>query len=245
MTDEGYGYLELPPLPRQTIRQLDAAAIADFEVPGILLMENAGEGCVRAIGELLRRGDGKVTPPFQIICGFGNNAGDGLVIARHLWNRGYPVTVFLTGAREAIRPGSDTAINHDIVRSMGVAVLEPGPDPRRAIERATTSGTLIDAIFGSGLSRAVVSPQYDWIEAMNASGRTILAVDIPSGLDADSGEVLGTAIRADHTFTFVAPKLGFHRGAGPRHTGRLHVMGISIPRTLLEAHSRDVLDSGS
>ncbi len=224
------GHLNPGPLPRDAIRELDRRAIEEFRIPGLVLMENAGEGCVRLIEELVR--DGEVRPPFRIVCGFGNNAGDGFVIARHLHNRGHAVEVLLVGERERIRAGSDARINLEAIESMSVPLRDAVADPNPA--SALSTGTVVDAIFGSGLSRPLEPPQRRWVEAINGSGLPALAIDIPSGLDADTGEVLGAAVRAAHTFTFVAPKLGFERGQGPRHVGRVHVVGISIPRELLE-----------
>lgn len=227
------GYLIPPPRSREAIRNWDARAIRDYAIPGILLMENAGEGCVRKIEELLLEPPAPA-PPFHIVCGFGNNAGDGFVIARHLANRGYPVEIHLTAPADRIAAGSDAGINLEIARRMGISLAEPGSDLEEAIRRGTSGGVIVDALFGSGLSGPVRPPQSRWIDAMNRSGLPVLAIDIPSGLEADSGEELGFAIRATHTFTFVAPKLGFERGAGPECCGRLHVIGISIPRALLE-----------
>ena len=230
------GYLIPNALPCKTIRALDAAAIQECRIPGLLLMENAGEGCVRQIEMLATEDPSRIVPPFKIVSGFGNNAGDGFVIARHLANRGYAVNIHLTAARSRIRLSSDAGINFEIAVAMGIPIFEPDGEVKTEISRATSGGgTIVDAIFGSGLSRPVTSPQREWIEHINASGLPVLAIDIPSGLDADSGEALGAAVRAAHTFTFVAPKLGFERAAGPQCAGRVHVVGISIPRQLLES----------
>ncbi len=219
-----------PSLSRQEIRDLDARAIAEFAIPGLILMENAAEGCVRAIERLFEDPAQSLRPPFQIIGGFGNNGGDGLAIARHLFNRGLPVRVYLTAPAEKFQAGTDAALNLEIARRLGVPLFEGegylGP--------ATAEGTIVDAIFGSGLSRPVAVPEKDWIEAINRSGLPVLSIDIPSGLDADSGDILGAAVRARHTFTFVAPKRGFYRARGPECTGMVHRIGISIPRQLLE-----------
>lgn len=230
------GYLIPTALPRKTIRALDATAIQEYGIPGLLLMENAGEGCVRQIEALAAEGPHRAVSPFQIVCGFGNNAGDGFVIARHLANRGHAVNIHLAAPRSKIHLASDAGVNFETAVAMGIPIFEPEGHLRVEISRATSEGgTIVDAIFGSGLSRPVVSPQREWIQGINDSGLPVLAIDIPSGLDADSGNILGASIRAAHTFTFVAPKLGFDRASGPQCTGHVHVVGISIPRCLLES----------
>ncbi|MBI4584386.1 MAG: NAD(P)H-hydrate epimerase [Planctomycetes bacterium] len=219
-----------PPLSRPEIRDLDARAIAEFGIPGLILMENAAEGCVRVIERLFEQPSQGLQPPFQIIAGFGNNGGDGLAIARHLFNRGLPARVYLTAPAEKFQAGSDAALNLEIARRLGVPIFEG----EKHLGPATAEGTIVDAIFGSGLSRPVAAPEQDWIEAINRSGLPVLSIDIPSGLDADSGEILGAAVRARHTLTIVAPKRGFYRASGPECTGTVHLIGISIPRPLLE-----------
>jgi NAD(P)H-hydrate epimerase len=93
---------------------------------------------------------------------------------------------------------------------------------------------VVDALFGTGLTRPLAAPFLDWVEAMNASQRAVLALDIPSGLDANTGMVLGAATRARDTVTFAAPKVGFYRAAGPAHVGRVHVADIGMPREIWE-----------
>jgi NAD(P)H-hydrate epimerase len=217
------------------IRSWGARAGREFAIPGLILMENAGEGCARLIEELLADPGSEIRPPFQVVCGCGNNGGDGLVIARHLSNRGLETAIHFPAPPSRIDPASDAGVHLEIARRMGIPIHADGSGLalEGAIRRATEAGTVIDAIFGTGLSRPVAAPELEWIEGINRSGLPVLAVDIPSGLDADSGRILGAAVRARHTFTFAAPKLGFARGAGPACAGRVRVVGISIPRALI------------
>ncbi len=227
-------YHEPPPCDCATVRAWDAAAIEEFAIPSILLMENAGESCARILVQHLLT-ETVLAPPFHIVCGPGNNGGDGFVIARHLANRGAAVQIYSLVPPSKIDPASDAGINLEIVRRMGLSLSEA---PSLEVpDLSTAQGSVVDAIFGTGLARAVGPPFLEWIEAINDSGLPVVAVDTPSGLDADTGAVRGAAVRADRTLTFVARKKGFSLGAGPAHTGVVEVVGISIPRTILERAS--------
>jgi NAD(P)H-hydrate epimerase len=225
-------------LSREEVRELDRRAIQGFGVPGLVLMENAGRGCA----ELLM----KLNPERKlvaILCGPGNNGGDGFVIARHLDNHGWPVIVQVFAKHN--RTAGDSDINFDILYTSGIAFDQYHPeqfDPahrsmvlRRAIEPA---GWIVDALFGNGLTRALAPPFDDLVGIVNSSGKPVLAVDLPSGLDCDSGEPLGTAVRAAHTATFVARKKGFLNPASNAWTGEVHVINIAAPRVLVEEYRR-------
>lgn len=224
---EGTGPRETGPaaVDRATVRGWDRRAIEEFGIPGIVLMENAALGCLRVLEELA---PAELGPPYTVICGPGNNGGDGLALARHLHNRGLPVSIHLVEDASRIDPASDAGINLRIVQRMKVPLREPGP---RLPE--LRHGAIIDAMLGTGLARPLGEPYTGWVEAINRSGRPVAAIDIPTGLDADSGEVLGRAVRAGHTIAMAAPKLGFTRGAGPAHVGRVHVVDIGLPRILM------------
>jgi NAD(P)H-hydrate epimerase len=222
-----------PPGPqsRATIREWDRRAIEEYGIPGIVLMENAGAGAARIIRGLIPTDDA-FRGRWSVLCGPGNNGGDGFVVARHLHNAGIDVRVILT-TPEAYRRGSDAARNLEILRRMASVPLEarPGP-PSNRIRDSLGTGPVVDALFGTGLSRPLESPFTDWVDALVASGSRVVALDIPSGLDADSGEVLGAAVKADHTTTFAAAKVGFQKGEGPTRCGRVHVVEIGMPREL-------------
>ncbi len=227
----------LRPLSREAIRELDRRAIQDFAIPGIVLMENAALGCAEVLMELYAGEPIRYGPPFRIICGPGNNGGDGLALARHIHNRGFPLTLYLVKPKASLRPDSDAGINLKIADRMGLDLRETGPDYplEDLIKEAISTGTIIDAMLGTGLDRPLRSPYLEWVKAINEAGRPVIAVDIPTGLDANTGQVLGAAIRANHTITMAALKQGFNRAAGPGCTGDVHLVGIGSPRELLKS----------
>jgi len=214
-------------MTRDEVRAIDAWAINTLGIPGVVLMENAGRSCAELITDKLK---GKAEPKVCIFCGTGNNGGDGYVIARHLLNSGFDVTVVMCGDRDKIK--GDAKINLDILERMGRPIenlhLSEG-DVREQVE-AFCSGAdmLVDGLFGTGLSGQLRGRYIDLIEAMNACKCPIIAVDIPSGLDCDTGESLGGAIRAAATVTFVALKKGFTSSAAHRYTGEIFIASIGI-----------------
>lgn len=215
-------------MSRDEVRSVDRWAIEQIGVPGVVLMENAGRSCAVLATEKFK----DATPPkVCIFCGTGNNGGDGYVIARHLLNRGVDVAVFLCGAKEKVR--GDARINLDILEHLGcsVAQIDIGRADIGAVvaQAAHGAGLIVDAIFGTGLQGSVRDDYRGLIEAINALGIDVLAVDIPSGLDCDTGEPLGAAIRAAYTVTFVAVKRGFLAAAdATRYTGELYVASIGV-----------------
>ena len=215
-------------LTRDEVRAIDRRAIEEFGVPGAVLMENAGRGAAEVLLSLGARG------PVVVCCGKGNNGGDGFVIARHLDNRGVPVRVLLFAKPDELT--GDAAINCEIVRRSGVPLEVRGGQPvdveslRRELAAA---GWVVDALFGTGLAGAVRPPFDRVIAAINASGAQVLAVDIPSGLDCDTGAPLGPTVRAQHTVTFVAPKTGFAETTARAWLGTVHVVDIGAPRAAL------------
>jgi len=230
-------------LTRDEVRELDRRAIEGFGVPGVVLMENAGRGCA----ELLMR----LNPdrkPVVILCGPGNNGGDGFVIARHLDNAGWQVSVRVfaevtTSVAPVLSP--DAATNYTIFqRSHRVRLTYPDhwdtyPQLRNELfDELKTAVWVVDALFGTGLSRALAAP-YDEVTAqVNASHNPVLAVDIPSGLDCDTGEPLGPCVKATHTATFVAPKRGFLNPKSKEWTGEVHVIDIGAPRILVDEYRK-------
>ncbi len=222
------------PQKPETVREWDRLAIQEYGIPGIVLMENAGAGAAKIISRLSREEPEKFASPFVILCGPGNNGGDGYVVARHLFNSGFPVEVHLSFNPEGQDGNSDAGINLSIIRKMGIAVETPGPDELGRILQQKGTCTIIDGLLGTGLSRPLQDPYRSWVEAITESGQAVIALDIPSGLDAGSGEVLGRCVSADHTITFAAAKTGLCQGRGPDFTGRLHVVKIGIPQNIRE-----------
>ena len=218
---------EFVAMTRDEVRAVDAWAINSLGIPGVVLMENAGRSCAELIEEKLQD---IVEPKVCIFCGTGNNGGDGYVIARHLINRNFKVTVVIFSDRDKIK--GDAKINLDILERMGQSIecLNPA-DGNRAdrIGRYTADvDILVDGLFGTGLRGRVSDEYLQVIESMNASGCPILAVDIPSGLDCDSGEPLGAAIRATWTVTFVAVKKGFTSTTALQYTGEIFIASIGV-----------------
>jgi NAD(P)H-hydrate epimerase len=168
-----------------------------------------------------------------VICGGGNNGGDGLAAARHLHNRGANVSIGLTSDPKKYR--GDALVNWNIVSAMNISA--------RAFEAGMLRDwpeLVIDAIFGTGLSEAVREPFPEIFAAVNGAGVPILAVDLPSGLDCDSGRALGACIKADRTITFVAPKIGFAEAEAKAFLGDVVVGDIGCPPELIEAVGQEV-----
>lgn len=220
-----------PPQTPETIRQWDRRAIEDFGVPGVVLMENAGAGAARLLLDLLAPPTGVFPSRVAILCGPGNNGGDGFVVARHLHNQGVQVEVSLAFDPATLGESSDARVNLEIVRRMNVPVVETGPtyDPPALLDGGAP-WTLVDALLGTGLSRPLRSPILEWVQAVNRSGFPVVAIDVPTGLDAKTGRILGEAVRAAHTATFAASKVGFGGGQGPELCGQIHLVDIGMPR---------------
>jgi NAD(P)H-hydrate epimerase len=211
-------------LTRAQVREIDRRAIEEYGIPGVVLMENAGRGAAEVLLSL------GVSSRVVICCGKGNNGGDGFVIARHLDNHGVPVSVLLFSRPDEIT--GDAAVNLRVIEKSGIAILIQ-PDMATLVSELAAASWIVDAVFGTGL-RGEVRPPFDRvIAAINGSGKPILAVDIPSGLDCDTGASLGATIRATHTVTFVAPKAGFAHPAAQQWLGNLHVVDIGAPRKLV------------
>ncbi len=219
-------------LNRDEVRRLDRRAIEEFGVPGVVLMENAGRGAAELLVSLGTRSR------VVLCCGKGNNGGDGFVIARHLDIASVPVRVLLFCQPDQLT--GDAAINYRIIARSGL--------PIRVSADAVAAGAIaqewagaewvVDALFGTGLSGPVRPPFGDVIRAINDSGVPVFAVDIPSGLDCDSGRPLGATVRARHTATFVAQKVGFREAAAREWLGTVHVLDIGAPRVLVEEFLR-------
>jgi len=211
------------------MEQIDAAAIETFGVPRLLLMEHAGLAVARAAQRFMP------TPstPILVCCGSGFNGGDGLAAARHLHEWGYPLRLLVTGRLSDLR--EEPATYATILQRLGLSLMEfTETDRLPNVERwLEESGLIIDALLGIGTRGAVREPMRSLIDRLNRSGKPILAVDIPSGLDGDTGLVQGVAVKAALTVTFGLPKQGCVKGEGPAHVGRMIVESITIPRALL------------
>lgn len=211
----------------QQTRELDRRAIEEFGIPGIVLVENAGRGMADLLGALGVKGR------VVICCGKGNNGGDGFVIARWLDARGVAVRILLFCSPEELT--GDAATSCQIVQKCGIPMsIPPGSLDDVVLRRELADAEwIVDALFGSGLRGPVRPPYNRVIEAINASTARVFAVDIPSGLDSDTGLPLGATVRARHTATIVAMKQGFATPSSREWTGEVHVIDIGLPRALL------------
>ena len=224
-------------LARQEVRELDRLAVEEYSVPSVVLMENAGANVAR-----LLEAQG-ITGPVAISCGRGNNGGDGFVIARHLEAAGHRVRVLLAAAPEAY--AGDVAINLRIVERSGSSIICLATADEEAWRRELAGAAwIVDALLGTGAvgpPRAAIAIAITAINDMRAAAvdvaARVLAVDLPSGLDADTGAAAGPCVRADLTATFVAEKAGFANPSAAAFTGTVHVLGIGAPAALLRRFS--------
>lgn len=207
-------------------REVDRCAIEELGLPGIVLMENAGRGAAEVVLDLLR--ERALAGPVGVVCGPGNNGGDGFVLARHLEIAGVASCVVATS--EASR--GDAGLARAVLERSGTPLWlfrEPLDGPvRSALERCTL---VVDALLGTGAHGEPKEPIAGAIELVNELGasRPVVALDLPSGIDADTGAVSSRSVRADVTVTFAAEKLGFLGAAARARAGRLVVASIGVP----------------
>lgn len=195
-------------------RAIDRDAEQRLGMPTILLMENASRAVAEQAAKLGER--------CVVLCGAGNNGGDGLAAARHLGRDRCAVYLL---AEPDPQKAPDAALQAKILRAAGWT-LPVGALPDLDAHRGAV---VVDALFGTGLQRPLAGDALRWVELCNRAAGPKLAVDIPSGLHGDTGAVLGAAVRADVTVTFVAPKVGMTIGDGPRCCGRIVVAGLGLP----------------
>jgi NAD(P)H-hydrate epimerase len=215
----------------QQMRELDRKAIEERGIASLTLMEKAGSAVAEAAARLTA---GTEQQPIVVLCGPGNNGGDGLVAARHLVHLGRRVQAFLAAAPAEL--SGDAAVNLRRLADTGVSAtqLSDAQPLAEACARPGRASLVIDALLGTGLSGKVRGLPGQLIEAVNESGARVLAVDVPSGLDADSGEPLGLAVRAAETITMGLPKIGLFLYPGMDYAGRVTVADIGFPSDLLE-----------
>jgi len=213
------------------MQRIDKETIEGYGVPSVVLMENAGLGVV----EVIKEAYSKVNEMgVAVFAGCGNNGGDGLVIARHLSNQGVDVRVFLVG--KASQVSHDCGVNLRIARKMKIPISEIASKISLDRVRQEWEGSrlVIDAIFGTGLSRDVSGVPAAVIEFINSLKVPIISVDIPSGLSADTAKPLGIAVKATETVTFGLPKRGLILFPGVLYAGKVTLVDIGIPRSLLQ-----------
>lgn len=210
----------------QEMAELDRRTIEEIGIPGVVLMENAARGALAFFEQIL---PDLTQRRVVVLAGTGNNAGDGFVIARLLYCRGASVRVVCLRPAERLR--GDALVNYRILENIGLrpSHWDETSDFSSQFAPIRDADVIIDAILGTGLSSLVQGLYRDVIEALNALGKPVLAVDVPSGLDASTGKILGAAVRATATATFGLPKVGQRIAQGDALVGRLHVVDIGIP----------------
>ncbi|NBB96280.1 MAG: NAD(P)H-hydrate epimerase [Planctomycetes bacterium] len=215
-------------LSRDDVREVDRCAIEELGIPGMILMENAGRNAADAAALFLDGDpDGKRV---AIVAGPGNNGGDGFVVARHLGNRGAAVETFLVGPEEKL--SGDAMTNYDALIALGQTIHLTADDGAIESLGNVLSGfdLVVDAVGGTGISGALRGDAVTVVKQINAAGKPVLAIDIPTGLDCDSGQAEGLAVRAALTVTFVARKKGFDAPDAATFTGHVTVADIGINR---------------
>jgi ADP-dependent NAD(P)H-hydrate dehydratase / NAD(P)H-hydrate epimerase len=225
----GYAGQMIPVLSRAEMRKFDAHASVACQVPSLLLMENAGRGAADLILRELGLAEGSMAR-VVVVCGTGNNGGDGFVVARRLLALGADPRVFLLVKAESL--AGDALSNYRSFVGVGGQVIELEPNQLSVLGHACEGArALVDAVFGTGLSREVSGFLRYAIEFMNGARCPVFALDVPSGIDADTGAVLGVAVRATNTITFAHPKLGLLTPSGMQYAGKLHCVDIGVPDT--------------
>ena len=211
------------------MRGVDKAASEIGGIPSIVLMENAAMACVE---ELKKDFANLSEKSVAVFCGKGNNGGDGFAIARHLYNMGIDVAVYLVCGNEF---KGDAKINFDIIKRMNINidVISDIEDLKYIVR----SYDIVDAIFGTGISGTVRGISYDVISEINDNAKYIMAVDVPSGINSDSGEICGVCIKADKTVTFAAYKVGMLMFPAADYVGKAAVKNISIPDYIIDGQN--------
>jgi NAD(P)H-hydrate epimerase len=229
-----------PVLSRAQMRAYDRFAIETCHVPSIVLMENAARGAADVIVRLLGANPERVV----VVCGVGNNGGDGFAVARHLLARGFNVVAVLAAAPAKL--SGDALVNRDAYVALGGRYRELGEgDMAPLVAETHEARAIIDALFGTGLGRPIEGHFEKVIAVINQSPARRIALDVPSGLDADSGSPLGHAVKAHDTITFGCLKMGLLSADGARLAGQLHLVDLGVSGRVLAAvgHEAELIES--
>jgi len=218
----------------KTSQAIDRDAIENHDIPGMLLMKRAGWFAFQTLqNNLLNQSttypnSNETAQHILVVCGTGNNGGDGFVLAQYALINGYRVAVSIVGEQSKITGDAQQAFNE---------MLQTGIEPQTfTTDLLDQTDIIVDAIFGTGLSKPVTGQYAEVIEQVNASQKPVLALDIPSGVDADTGAILGTAIRASHTCTFITQKLGLYSSHGETCAGKVHFSNLFIDPAIYKNH---------
>ena len=215
---------QIRPLSRAEVREVDRRAIEDFGLPGVVLMENAGRGATDVLLEL------GVGGTVIILAGKGNNGGDGYVIARFLQLHGIECRILSSCHPDTLT--GDAEIQMAVARNAGIPIVVM-PDVDEVRKHVDAADWIVDALLGNGATGAVRAPLDQWVQLANSSTARVVAIDVPSGLDCDTGEAAGECIKATDTITFVAPKIGFSSTAAHQFLGDVHTVPIGAPLAVL------------
>ncbi|HEY7534754.1 MAG TPA: NAD(P)H-hydrate dehydratase [Thermodesulfobacteriota bacterium] len=206
---------------REIIREIDRISIEEYGIPGLILMENAGRGVARVVLEEFPN-----VKSVAIFAGAGNNGGDGFVVARHLIQKGLDVTTYLTIDPKKYK--GDALTNYESLRKIGGDIVRLN----NGLNAYKGGDLIIDAVFGTGLDRGVEGFYREVIDFINTRPVPRVAVDIPSGLDSNTGFPLGASVKADITVTFVLPKTGLVIYPGVDYAGKVYLVDITTPKSL-------------
>jgi ADP-dependent NAD(P)H-hydrate dehydratase / NAD(P)H-hydrate epimerase len=221
------------------MRKIDSYCVESLKLPGIILMENAALKVIKNI-------DLNKFNNFIIVCGKGNNGGDGFAVARHLFLLGKKIDVFLVGSEEGM--SEDCRVNYRILRNMGIKVdrINNVEDISELRDNIIKSDLTVDAVFGTGLTRNVEGIYDTVITVINENSAEILSIDVPSGFDSDNGKNLGNCIRASLTVSFQLYKRGFLNYGTDKYTGKVIVEDIGIPDAVVDKfHNNEfIMDEG-
>ncbi len=216
-----------PILTRQQVREVDRIAIEELKMPGLVLMENAGRG----VADALHAQFGVARA--LIVCGPGNNGGDGFVIARHLDGRGWQVTVLLTAPSSQLK--GDALANYQWLAASGVTWEQNTNDSPGGMQPGAGAGPwcVVDAILGTGATGPLRPSVASVCRQLNQLPATRVAIDIPTGLDAETGKADADTFVAHHTYTFVAAKPGLCMSHAKKFVGELKILPIGVPTGIL------------
>lgn len=215
----------------ERMAEIDRQAMNEYGIPGLVLMENAGLQVVNMVTHIRPQvQDSKIV----VLCGRGNNGGDGFVIVRHLLRLGYRVETWALA--EVSQYNGDARVNYDILLKHGFEVsIVDEIEPVVYLRNLDKNDLIVDALLGTGLKREVSDPLAGIIRAVNESPAEVLSVDIPSGISADNGQVMGSGVKADYTVTFALPKKGLFLFPGADYCGKIKIVDIGIPKVLTAA----------
>jgi len=202
-------------------RLIDERANRDLGISTLILMENAGRSVAEEIIKLKKR-------KIAIFCGKGNNGGDGFVCARHILSRGIKPDIFLIGKVSEVK--REARINLDILLKLKQKIFEINEDNFNFYKQKIKDYDLVvDALFGIGVEREISGLFKKVIEEINFSAKYVISIDIPSGLNADTGEIFGCCVKADKTVTFLKVKRGMLKNEGPKYCGKILVKDLGFP----------------